>query len=72
MARAKQETPNADGWIDFVEITNNKARLGCCDCGLTHDFEFKVIDGKLNFRTKTNHRSTAQRRKSQGIKINYE
>ncbi len=35
----------------------------CCDCGLTHRFNFKIIDGKIKaqaFRDKT---LTRQRRK---------
>jgi hypothetical protein len=39
----------------------------CCDCGLTHDTEFKLDNGRIMFRTKVNARETAKHRKEHGI-----
>ncbi len=41
----------------------------CCDCGLTHDTEFKLDNGKIMFRTKVNPRETARHRKEHGITV---
>jgi hypothetical protein len=41
----------------------------CCDCGLTHDTQFKLEDGRIMFRTKVNQRETAKHRKEHNIKV---
>jgi hypothetical protein len=34
---------NDDGWTDWVHVgIDNNHRIVCCDCGLSHDFEFGV------------------------------
>lgn len=48
-------------------------RMGCCDCGLVHNIDFKVIDEndhekeikgvRVIIRARRNNRSTAQIRK---------
>ena len=34
---------NSDGWTDWQFPVLEKYRLGCCDCGLVHDFDFRVV-----------------------------
>ena len=41
----------------------------CCDCGLTHDTEFKLENGRIMFRTKVNQRETIKHREEYGIKV---
>lgn len=41
----------------------------CCGCGLVHDTEFKLENGRIMFRTKVNQRETAKHRKEHGIKV---
>lgn len=41
----------------------------CCDCGMVHDAQFKVEDGKIMFRYTVNAAETAKHRAEQGIKI---
>jgi hypothetical protein len=48
---------------EWVEVVERKARVGCCDCGLVHDLEFKIARGKLYFRAFRNERATAQKRR---------
>lgn len=36
----------------------------CCDCGLVHLWEFKMIKGKPFFRIRRDNRATAQMRKN--------
>jgi len=38
-------------------------RMACCDCGLVHKFEFRVVKGKIQFRAWRDEKSTAVRRK---------
>ena len=45
--------PKMDGW-----------KMACCDCGLVHDVEFRVVDGEVQMRAKRNARSTAARRRN--------
>jgi hypothetical protein len=32
-----------DGWTDFIKPVMRGYRLACCDCGLVHDMDFKVV-----------------------------
>ena len=42
-------------------------RFECCECGLTHDFEFKIKNKKeIGIIIKRNNYSTSQRRKNRG------
>lgn len=39
----KKIKANDDGWSDWQAPLMNGYRMGCCDCGLVHDMEFKVL-----------------------------
>lgn len=39
----KKLTANDDGWCDWVSPIMTGYRMACCDCGLTHTMEFRVI-----------------------------
>ena len=39
-------------------------REQCCDCGLIHRLDFRVVDGKVEFRTRRDDRATAAARRS--------
>ena len=41
----------------------------CCECGLTHDTEFKLDNGRIMFRTKVNRKATAAERRKHGITV---
>lgn len=41
----------------------------CCDCGMVHDAEFKVEDGKIMFRYTVNRRETRAERRKHGIRV---
>ena len=47
MAR-KKEVHVDDG--EWVTISWKKQREKCCGCGLEHDVDYRVEDGKLQFR----------------------
>src|SRR5262245_61507382 len=34
-------------------------REQCCDCGLIHRLDFRIVDGRIEFRTRRDDRATA-------------
>ncbi len=57
--RVKYNYPQVyDG--EWLEVANhNEHRVQCCDCGLVHSIKYRVIKGRIHFRTKLNMRATA-------------
>ncbi len=46
-------------WIEPTLIHS----LGCCDCGLVHRVQFKVVNGRVQFRVWRDKRATAATRR---------
>ena len=65
----QQVVANDGGWSDWIWPTHTGYRLGCCDCGLVHNVDFRVdtdlLDGEIiiGFRVSRNRKSTAGKRK---------
>jgi len=38
-------------------------RMMCCDCGLVHEMDFRVKDGRIEFRVFRDNRATGQARR---------
>ncbi len=56
---------------EWVRPRRKGYRLMCCDCGLTHNLDFRLVPNKgglsIEFRAYRNERSTAlARRKTEG------
>ena len=49
----------ADGWTRWKTPRDNAWRMSCCDCGLVHDLEFRIMNGIIEFRAKRNERATS-------------
>jgi hypothetical protein len=47
--------PKAGEWVQPVR---KGYRLACCDCGLVHTLDFRVSNGRAQFRAFRNERST--------------
>lgn len=64
--RKKPET----NWLGLTpwEKLETPLTIQCCDCGLVHDFIFKVVKDKIYWRAKRNKRETLNARKGQKIK----
>lgn len=43
MARMLKVKTNPDGWSDWMMPLMDKYRMACCDCGLTHTLQFRVM-----------------------------
>ena len=48
--------PQANEWIQPVR---KGYKMACCDCGLTHSLDFRIHKGRVQFRARSNRRSTA-------------
>jgi len=59
-------TPKAGEWVQPVR-TNY--RLQCCDCGLVHRMDFRIVGGRVQFRAYRHNRATAQIRRARGITV---
>ena len=44
---------------EWREPCMRKHRIQCCDCGLVHDYYFRVVNGRVQFRATRNNRATA-------------
>lgn len=63
---------NEDGWSDWIQPVREGYKMSCCDCGLVHTMDFRVFNGRAQFRAARNNRSTAlvrRHRKAQGKSI---
>ncbi len=59
-----------DGVEVLIDTPNVTERVICCDCGLAHDIEYRIVDKtQLGITVWRNNRSTAQRRRYSGITI---
>jgi len=56
----------SDWWRPPAKASIHPSQMGriiCCSCGLSHDVEFRVIDGAVWQRYRVNSRSTAAARR---------
>lgn len=70
---AKKSSKNKRGyyWVsdgETVAVPWRNYKEQCCDCGLVHRMNFKIIDGTLHIQTFRDKRSTAAVRQ----KFNFE
>lgn len=62
----KYERPKDHEWIQPVR---KGYKMACCDCGLVHVLNFRVVKGRAQFNAARNNRSTALMRRHNGIKL---
>ena len=53
------EAVDRNGWSEWIYPTPVGHRLACCDCGLVHEVDFRVEDGRAEYRMRRDRRSTA-------------
>jgi hypothetical protein len=49
---------------EWVRPKQEGYRLACCDCGLIHAVNFRIVDGHIEFQPTRHARATAQRRRA--------
>ena len=70
--RVKVEKEKLNGWTRWVPVIMQGYKMACCDCGLVHDFNFKVVkvtkihsDGTWDWKeVKGDYRIMAQARRN--------
>lgn len=68
MSRFRQEVDEGDGWTRWVRPIMQGYKMACCDCGLVHRLDFRVVQGehgadRVEFRVRRDNRSTGQVRR---------
>ena len=53
----------AGGWTRWVPVVQDGYKMSCCDCGLVHALQFRVVEGRVELRAKRDNRATGQRRR---------
>lgn len=56
----KYDKPIANEWVQPVR---RGYRMMCCDCGLVHELDFRVMKRRIQFRVRRNNRATAAARR---------
>jgi hypothetical protein len=69
MAGLKKRVSRSDGYVWLMEgewVTPPMRGFSeqCCDCGLVHRVDFRVREGKVEFRVYRDGRATAAARRS--------
>lgn len=55
----KPKEDEQTGWTEWQRPIRRGYKMCCCDCGLVHDVDFRVIKRRAEFRVRRNNRSTA-------------
>lgn len=48
---------------EWVQPKRKGYKMACCDCGLVHEIDFRIYQGRVQIRARRNNRSTAQLRR---------
>ena len=62
----KQHPVDDDGWTDWIRPLQGY-RMGCCDCGLVHEMEFRADGEDVEFRARRDARATAGKRRGRKV-----
>jgi len=60
----RYEEPEEGEWVQPME---EGYKMACCDCGKVHKVDFRVVDGRAQFRVFDASRSTGQVRRHMKI-----
>jgi hypothetical protein len=61
---ARQMSYEVIAYGEWTRPRMQNFREQCCDCGLIHRLDFRVVDGRVEFRTRRDDRATAAARRS--------
>jgi hypothetical protein len=48
---------------ELIQPVMKGYRMACCDCGLVHKIDFKIVGKKIQFRAYRDNRATGQFRR---------
>jgi len=60
----RYEQPEEGEWVQPIE---EGYKIACCSCGLVHKVDFRVVDGRAQFRVFAAPRSTGQIRRHRKV-----
>lgn len=55
-----QEVEGKNGWSRWISPKRKGYKMCCCDCGLVHNMDFKIVGKEIFFRAQRNNRATGQ------------
>ena len=58
--------PKSNEWVQPIR---KGYKLSCCDCGLVHDVDFRIVNNRVQFRVRRNGKATGGMRAGSGIRI---
>ncbi len=53
-----------DGNGEWIAPKQRGFKDACCDCGLVHHMDFRVVDGQIQFKAVRDERATAAMRRA--------
>jgi len=59
----ESKTVGKNGWTSWIFPNRKKYKMMCCDCGLVHNFQFRLSGKHIEFRVSRNERATGQSRR---------
>lgn len=62
---SRYATPAENEWVQPVR---RNYKLACCDCGLVHKLDFRIHNGRVQFRARRARASTALMRRQKASK----
>lgn len=63
---SRYASPKAGEWIQPVR---RGYRMACCDCGLVHLVDFRIVGGRVQFRAARATKATSDRRRRHRIRV---
>jgi hypothetical protein len=63
MARYERHYAGANGWSRWVFPRRRGYKHACCDCGLVHQMQFRLVGRHIEFRSRRLPASTGQIRR---------
>lgn len=49
---------------DWIEPIKEGYKMACCDCGLVHTVNFRIVKGVIQIQAFRDNRATSQRRRN--------
>lgn len=54
---------------EWVRPVKEGFKLECCSCGYTHTFNFRIVEGQIEYQVFVDKRATAQKRRRRFEKV---
>lgn len=61
--------PQKAGEWEFLNAGKEYLQVACCDCGLVHLHDFRIVGRRIRYRTFRDRRATAQLRRHGNLEL---